>query len=127
MDYKDIIPTLKYAVSTPPLTLLEQLRDEVKNAYTKENVPPSAKNSQLVSGARRDYQNSKYSENPSMKEEPGVIMTPEVIKDLEAKRAAIDKKIQEREAMRRVDEYDQMVRARRMKVQDTLEKTGLNK
>jgi len=127
MDYKDIIPTLKYAASTPPLTLLEQLRDELENTYAKENVPPSAKNSQLVSGARRDYQNSKYSENPSMKEEAGVIMTPETIKDLEAKRAAIDKKIQEREAMRRMDMYDQMVRARRMKVQDTLEKTGLNK
>lgn len=39
-----------------------------KQYSPEENVPSSAK-SQLVSGARRDYQSSKYSGNPSMKNE----------------------------------------------------------
>jgi len=127
MDYKDLLSTLRYIGATPPAVLGEQLKDELKNIYTKENVPPSSKNSQLVSGARRDYQNSKYSENPSVEKEPGVIMTPEVIKELEAKKQELIQKRADLERKRRMDEYDQRAQARRITVQDTLEKTGLAK
>ena len=113
--------------ATPPAVLGEQLKEELKNTYTEENVPPSAKNSQLVSGARRDYQSSKYSGNPSTEKEPGVIMTPEVVKELEAKKQELIQKRADLERKRRMDEYDRRVQARGSRVQDTLEKIGLTK
>ena len=127
MDYKDLLSTLRYMAATPPAVLGEQLKEELKNTYTEENVPPSAKNSQLVSGARRDYQSSKYSGNPSTEKEPGVIMTPEVVKELEAKKQELIQKRADLERKRRMDEYDRRVQARGSRVQDTLEKIGLTK
>ena len=112
--------------ATPPAVLGEQLKEELKNTYTEENVPSSAK-SQLASGARRDYQSSKYSGNPSMEKEPGVIMTPEVVKELEAKKQELIQKRADLERKRRMDEYDRRVQARGLKVQDTVEKIGLAK
>lgn len=126
MDYKDLLSTLRYMAATPPAVLGEQLKEELKNTYTEENVPSSAK-SQLASGARRDYQSSKYSGNPSMEKEPGVIMTPEVVEELEAKKQELIQKRADLERKRRMDEYDRRVQARGLKVQDTLEKIGLGK
>ena len=127
MDYKDLLSTLRYIGATPPAVLGEQLKEELKNAYTEESVPSSAKNSQLASGARRDYQSSKYSGNPSMEKEPGVIMTPEVVKNLEAEKQALIQKRMDLERKRRMEEYDRRVQARGSRVQDTLEKIGLGK
>ena len=134
MDFNDIIPTLKYAASTPTSTLLEQLRKELEDTYAKENVPPSSKDSQLASGARRDFQSSKYSGNSSIKnalaetpdeQKPGVITTPEAIKELEDKRRAIEKKLQELKSMQRINEFESKQQARQARVRNTLEKTGL--
>jgi hypothetical protein len=127
MDYKDLLATLRYIGATPPAVLGEQLKEELKNVYTKENVPPSSKDSQLVSGARRDYQNAKYSENPSMEKEPGVIMAPEVVEKLEAEKQALIQKRMDLERKRRMEDYDQRAQARGLKVKDTLEKIGLGK
>jgi hypothetical protein len=127
MDYADLLSTLRYIGSTPPAVLGEQLIEEVGNTYTKESEPPSSKNSQLASGARRDYQSSKYSGNTSMEKESGVIMTPEAVKELEAKKQALIQKRMDLERKRRMDEYDQRARARGLRVQDTLEKIGLGK
>ena len=126
MDYKDLLSTLRYIAATPPAVLGEQLKEELKNTYTEENVPSSAK-SQLASGARRDYQSSKYSGNPSMEKELGVIMTPEVVEELEAKRQELIQKRADLERKRRMDEYDRKVQARGLRVKDTLEKIGLGK
>ena len=57
----------------------------------------------------------------------GVIMTPEVVKELEEKRQKLMQTRMDLERQRRLDEYDQRAQARRMTVQDTLEKTGLAK
>lgn len=127
MDYKDLLATLRYIGATPPAVLGEQLKEELKNAYTKENVPPSSKDSQLVSGARRDYQNAKYSENPSMKKESGLSVAPEVVEELESEKQALIQKRMDLERKRRMDEYDQRAQARGLKVKDTLEKIGLGK
>jgi hypothetical protein len=127
MDYKDLLATLRYIGATPPSVLGEQLKEELKNVYTKENVPPSSKDSQLVSGARRDYQSSKYSENPSMKKESGLSMAPEVVEELESEKQALIQKRMDLERKRRMDEYDQRAQARGLKVKDTLEKIGLGK
>jgi hypothetical protein len=150
MDYADLLSTLRYIGSTPPAVLAEQLIDEVGNTYTKENEPPTSENSQLASGARRDYQSSKYSGNPSMEsalakgeeylnalkrdkiegvkqKELGVIMTPEAVKELEAKKQALIQKRMDLERKRRMDEYDQRAQARGLRVQDNLEKIGLGK
>jgi hypothetical protein len=150
MDYKDLLATLRYIGATPPAVLGEQLKEELKNVYTKENVPPSSKDSQLVSGARRDYQNAKYSKNPSMEsalakgeeylnalkqdkiegvkqKESGLNMAPEVVEELEAEKQALIQKRMDLERKRRMDEYDQRAQARGLKVKDTLEKIGLGK
>lgn len=47
---------------------MNPIQSNSKQYSLEENVPSSAK-SQLGSGARRDYQSSKYSGNPSMKNE----------------------------------------------------------
>ena len=127
MDYKDLLSTLRYMAATPPAVLGEQLRKELEDTYAKEKVPPSSKDSQLASGARRDYQSSKYSGNPSMEKELGVIMTPEVVEELEAKRQELIQKRADLERKRRMDEYDRKVQARGLRVKDTLEKIGLGK
>ena len=56
---------------------------------------------------------------------PGVIMTPETIKELEDQRQALIQKRIDLERQRRMDEYDQRAQARNLRVQDTLEQTGL--
>jgi hypothetical protein len=127
MDYADLLSTLRYIGSTPPAVLGEQLIDEIKNTYTKENEPPTSENSQLASGARRDYQSSKYSGNPSMEKKSGAVLTPEAIKELEAKKQDLIQKRMDLERKRRMDEYDQRVQARGLRVKDNLEKIGLGK
>ena len=57
----------------------------------------------------------------------GVIMTPEVVESLKTQSDALANKRIDLERERRMNEYDQRARARRMKVQDTLEKTGLDR
>jgi hypothetical protein len=54
-------------------------------------------------------------------------MTPEVVKELEEKKQKLIQTRMDLERQRRMDEYDQRAQARRMTVQDTLEKTGLAK
>ena len=58
--------------------------------------------------------------------ETGVIMTPEVIQNLKIKQEALAQQRRDLERQRRMDEYDSRARARRLRVQDTLEKTGLD-
>jgi len=55
----------------------------------------------------------------------GVIMTPDTIKRLEAKRNELIGKRIELEKERRRKEAEQKALARSLRVQDTLEKTGL--
>lgn len=55
----------------------------------------------------------------------GVIMTPDTIKRLEAKRAELIGKRTELEKERRRKEAEQKALARSLRVRDTLEKTGL--
>ena len=91
-------------------SLLLEMRDLAKRAINpKEPAKPAAANS-----------NSQ--EEPA---KPGVIMTPETIKELEDQRQALIQKRIDLERQRRMDEYDQRARARSLRVQDTLEQTGL--
>lgn len=55
----------------------------------------------------------------------GVIMTPDTIKRLEARRAELIGKRIELEKERRRKEAEQRALARNLRVQDTLDKTGL--
>jgi len=55
----------------------------------------------------------------------GVIMTPDTIKRLEARRNELIEKRNELKKERRRKEAEQMALARKLRVQDTLEKTGL--
>ena len=55
----------------------------------------------------------------------GKLMSPEVIKELEAKRDALVQKRRDLEDRRRFDEYDAMVRARQVRARDSaLKATG---
>jgi hypothetical protein len=56
---------------------------------------------------------------------PGVAMTPEVVESLKAQSDALANKRIDLERQRRMNEYDQRARARRSRVEDTLNKTGL--
>lgn len=135
MDFNDIIPTLKYAASTPTSTLLEQLRKELEDTYTKKSALSSEETKAEPDKLRREYMSEfvpagnlsmekKSTETPD-EQKPGVITTPEAIKELEDKRRAIEKKLQELKSMRRIDEFESKQQARQTRVRDTLEKTGL--
>ena len=134
MDFNDIIPTIKYAASTPPRTLLEQLRAELGDTYTKYSALSSeatkAEPDKLRMDSISEFVPSVKSEDPKIKtisvdQRPGVIMTPETIEELENKRNAIEKKIQELKSTRKIDELEVKQQARQARVRDTLEKTGL--
>ena len=134
MDFNDIIPTIKYAASTSPRTLLEQLRAELEDTYTKNSALSSeatkAEPDKLRMDSISEFVPSVKSEAPKIKtisvdQRPGVIVTPEAIEELENKRNAIEKKIQELKSMRKIDELEVKQQARQARVRDTLEKTGL--
>ena len=112
MDYKDLLSTLRYIGATPPAVLGEQLVKEIKS------YKPSSTNS--VSDKTKEA-------TMEQKVSPGVAMTPEVVKELEAKKQELIQKRADLERKRRMDEYDKRAEARGLRVQDTLEKIGLGK
>jgi hypothetical protein len=91
--------------------LIQELSENSFNKYTQ--ISPS------------NYRLERLTE-PSSAGETGVIMTPEVIQNLKTKQEALAQQRRDLERQRRMDEYDSRAQARRVRVQDTLEKTGLD-
>lgn len=91
--------------------LMQELSENSFNKYTQ--ISPS------------NYRLERLTELSSAGE-TGVIMTPEVIQNLKTKQEALAQKRRDLERQRRMDEYDSRAQARRVRVQDTLEKTGLD-
>lgn len=79
------------------------------------------KNPRMADAAPKNMELRGEEESPKA----GVIMTPEIVKALEEKRQKLIETRRDLEKQRRMDEYDQRARARQMRVQDTIEKTGL--
>jgi len=90
---------------------------EVKN--NKPEIAP-IESTQIVETITPDIL-EKQKINPT----PGVAMTPEVVESLKAQSDALANKRIDLERQRRMNEYDQRARARRSRVEDTLNKTGL--
>ena len=97
---------------------MEPLMDFKKN---KSEVAP-LESTEIVKTIKPDIL-GKQKINPA----PGIAMTPEVVDNLKSQSDALANKRIDLERERRMNEYDQRARARRMKVQDTLEKTGLDR
>jgi len=131
MDYSNMIDALPVGVSAPikmGVQLAELLTgDPVLDKIMRDQFE---KKRQQTLGSMGSVAEVAPSMELREEEEPskaGVIMTPEVVKELEEKRQKLIQTRMDLERQRRMDEYDERARARRMKVQDTLEKTGLDK
>ena len=131
MDYSNMIDALPVGVSAPikmGVQLAELLTgDPVLDKIIRDRFE---KQRQQTLGSTESVTDVAPSMGLRMKEEPskaGVIMTPEVVKELEDKRQKLIQTRMDLERQRRMDEYDQRAQARRITVQDTLEKTGLAK
>ena len=131
MDYSNMIDALPVAVSAPikmGVQLAELLTgDPVLDKIIRDRFE---KQRQETLGSMGSVAEVAPSMEPREEEEPlktGVIMTPAVVKELEEKRQKLIQTRMDLERQRRMDEYDERARARRMTVQDTLEKTGLDK
>ena len=95
--------------------LILKMREIAERAATQSAASPKEP-------AKPATAKSNGQEEPA---KPGVIMTPETIKELEDQRQALIQKRIDLERQRRMDEYDQRAQARNLRVQDTLEQTGL--
>jgi hypothetical protein len=131
MDYSNMIDALPVAVSAP-IKMGVQLAELLTGDPVLDKIIRDRFGKQRLETLRS--MGSVAEVAPSMElrgeEEPskaGVIMTPAVVKELEEKRQKLIQTRMDLERQRRMDEYDERARARRMTVQDTLEKTGLDK
>lgn len=127
MDYSNMIDALPVGVSAPikmGVQLAELLTgDPVFDRVIRERFEKRQQGLGSAADAAPDMK-LQGEEEPS---KAGLIMTPEVVKELEEKKQKLIQTRMDLERQRRMDEYDQRAQARRMTVQDTLEKTGLAK